>query len=139
MELGAFNPPVPCATNVSMNAPVVPSNRNTLLLPRRGEPQRPDVAPTAARLATGPPLAKEAHTRAIWPFRWLPRAQQPEFRAPVRQREPQSLEVRMPGANLFLYFRDLAAASLDSCCHSQPLGLDLFERLAGGFEHHCLP
>ena len=56
--------------------------------------------------------------------------EQPQFGAPVRERQAQSLQVRMPGADLRLDFRDLAAASLDSCCDSQPLGFDLRERPA---------
>ena len=34
IEFGAFSPPVPCGTNVSIKSPVVPSKRNTQLLPR---------------------------------------------------------------------------------------------------------
>src|SRR5262249_20714560 len=43
------------------------------------------------------------------------------------RRQTQSLEFRMTGPDLFLGFRDLAAASRDSCGDSQPLDLHLLE------------
>ena len=64
--------------------------------------------------------------------------EQPQFGVPVREREKQSLHVGVPGNNLRLDFRDLAAASLDSCGDSQPFGFDLLERPAISFEHRLL-
>ena len=51
------------------------------------------------------------------PRLWLPGGQQPQFRRPVRERQAQSLDVRMAGAKASLGFRDLPAAARDSCGH----------------------
>src|SRR6516225_10058831 len=43
--------------------------------------------------------------------------QHPQLRTPIRQRQAQALEVRMPRTDLSLDGRDLPAAAFDSCRH----------------------
>src|SRR6516162_7301224 len=54
-----------------------------------------------------------------------PPFQQPQLRTPIRQRQTQALEVRMPGPDLGFDDRNLLAATRDSC--HLPLADDLLE------------
>jgi hypothetical protein len=52
---------------------------------------------------------------------------QPQFRTSVREREAQPREVRVAGPDLQLDFRDLPAATFDSCGDGHPFGFDFVE------------
>ena len=107
-------------------------------------------APTNDGSSTHPKKRRDLFVRALQPtelfefnqvdFRLRTRhvlpllLEQPEFRAPVRERETQPLEVGVPGKDQRLDFRDLAAASFYSRGDSHPLGFDLLEGPAVAFE-----
>jgi hypothetical protein len=59
---------------------------------------------------------------------------QPQFRIPVHEREAQLVEVRVAGPDLRLDFRDLPAATFDSCRYRHPFGFDLGESPAIALE-----
>jgi hypothetical protein len=54
--------------------------------------------------------------------------QQPKLGAPVHERQAKPLQIRMPGPDQPLDFRNLPAAALDSSCLLPTLLRDLIER-----------
>jgi hypothetical protein len=63
---------------------------------------------------------------------------QPQFPRPVRERQAQTLQVRMPGPDSCFDFRDFAAATGDSCSRSDPLLGDFRERPAVSIQDRVL-
>src|SRR5262249_21725532 len=66
-------------------------------------------------------LHLRARHQSLLPF------EQTQFRVPVRERETQTFQVWMAGEDQRFDFRDLAAASCDSCCDPHPRVFDLGE------------